>query len=86
MVYRDRVDIINLILGAANGENVTKTQIMYKAFVSHDHLQEFLILLIKNDLLRYDRVIRTFKTTEKGVTFLQAYNEICQVLKEEQQI
>jgi predicted transcriptional regulator len=86
MVYRDRVDIINLILGAANGENVTKTQIMYEAFVSHDHLQEFIILLIENDLLHYDKVMRTFKTTEKGITFLQVYNEIGQVLKEEQQI
>jgi predicted transcriptional regulator len=86
MVYRDRVDTINLILEAANGENVTKTQIMYKAFLSHDHLQEFLILLTKNNLLHYDRVMRTFKTTEKGVTFLEAYDEIGQVLKEEQQI
>jgi predicted transcriptional regulator len=86
MVYRDRVDIINLILGAANGENVTKTQIMYEAFVSHDHLQEFLILLIENDLLHHNKVMRTFKTTEKGITFLQVYNEIGQVLKEEQQI
>lgn len=84
MVYRDRVDTIKLILEAANGGSVTKTRIMYKAFLSHDHLQEYLLILTENDLLSYDKVMRTFQTTEKGIAFLQAYNEIGQILKEGQ--
>ncbi|MDQ3835740.1 MAG: winged helix-turn-helix domain-containing protein [Thermoproteota archaeon] len=86
MVYRDRVDIIKLILEAANGGGVTKTIIMYKTFLSHEHLQEYLVLLTENDLLRYDKVMRTFQTNEKGVAFLQAYNEIGQILKEGQPV
>ena len=84
MVYRDRVDTIKLILEAANGGSVTKTMIMYKAFLSHDHLQEYLLILTENDLLCYDKVMRTFQTTEKGIAFLQAYNEMGQILKEGQ--
>lgn len=84
MVYRDRIDIIKMTLDAANDGGITKTMIMYKAFLSHDHLQEYLVLLTENDLLHYDKVMRTFQTTEKGVAFLQAYNEIGQILKEGQ--
>jgi predicted transcriptional regulator len=84
MVYRNRIDIITLILGAANGGGVTKSKIMYKAFISHDQLQEYLMLLIENDLLHYDKAMRTFKTTEKGLMLLQTYNQIDQILKEQQ--
>ena len=40
--------------------------------------------LIEKDLLRYDRNARTFKTTEKGLIFLRIYNEINEMLKEDQ--
>jgi predicted transcriptional regulator len=42
------------------------------------------MLLIEDDLLSYDSIIRTFKTTEKGLTFLQSYNKIDQILKEQE--
>lgn len=77
MINRSRNEIINQILETANdGDDggATKTKIMYKVFLSHDKLQEYLMLLIESDLLSYDSTTRTFKTTEKGLTFLQAYN------------
>lgn len=82
MVYRDRIDIINSILGTANGGGVTKTKIMYQAFLGHHQLQEYLMLLIDNDLLHYDSLMHTFKTTEKGLALLQAYNQIDLLLEE----
>jgi predicted transcriptional regulator len=82
MVYRDRNDIINSILETANGGGITKTKIMYKAFLGHHQLQEYLMLLIENDLLHYDSLMHTFKTTEKGLALLQAYNQIDLLLKE----
>jgi predicted transcriptional regulator len=82
MVYRDRTDIINSILGTANGGGITKTKIMYKAFLGHHQLQEYFMLLIENDLLHYDSLMHTFKTTEKGLALLQAYNQIDLLLKE----
>ncbi len=40
---------------------------MYKTVVRHDHLQEFLMLLVENDLLDYDSTMYKFKITEKKV-------------------
>jgi predicted transcriptional regulator len=85
MIYRSRTEIISQILEAANGgEGITKTKLMYEAFLSHDQLQEYLMLLIEDDLLSYDSTMSTFKTTEKGLTLLQSYNKIDQILKEQQ--
>jgi len=84
MRYRSRIDIISQILEVANGGNATKTKIMYKALLGYDQLKEYLMLLAKSDLLHYDFVTRTFKTTEKGLRFLNFYNHIDQILKEQQ--
>ncbi len=49
MNYRSRDDIISVILNAANGgdADLTKTKIMYKAFLGHHQLQEYLMLLMR---------------------------------------
>ena len=68
-----------------NGEGgTTKTSMMYNTFLSHDQLKEFITVLIESDLLIYDSTIHKFKTTEKGITFLQAYKQIDHMLKEQQ--
>jgi predicted transcriptional regulator len=78
-------DIASQILEAANSEDgATKTTLMYNVFLSHDQLQEYLMLLIESDLLSYDSTMHRFRTTEKGHAFLQAYNQIDQILKEQQ--
>jgi predicted transcriptional regulator len=84
MGYRSRTDIISQILDIANG-GITKTKLMYKVFLSHDQLKEYLAVLTQSDLLRYDFVSRTFMTTEKGLRFLNLYNQIDQLMKEEQE-
>ncbi|MFL6460540.1 MAG: winged helix-turn-helix domain-containing protein, partial [Nitrososphaeraceae archaeon] len=65
MKYRSRTDIVALILEAANG-GVTKTRIMYKAFLSYAQLKEYLTVLLQNDLLEYEEERQNFRTTEKG--------------------
>lgn len=82
MRYRSRIDIIGQILEVANGGNATKTKIMYKALLGYDQLKDYLRLLAKSDLLHYDFVTQTFKTTEKGLRFLKFYNEISDVIRE----
>jgi predicted transcriptional regulator len=76
MAYRDRIDIISQILEAANGGNATRSKIAYKAFLNYDQLKENLMTLTQKDLLRYDKDTRTFKTTEKGLRFLNVYNQM----------
>jgi predicted transcriptional regulator len=57
---------------------------MYKAFLSYSQMKEYLTILTDNDLLSYDEVTRVFKTTEKGLRFLQTYNRIGDVMKIQQ--
>jgi predicted transcriptional regulator len=78
--YRDRIDIISQILEMANGSNTKKTKIMNKAFLSHSQLNEYLSVLTKGDLLRYDLDTQTFKTTEKGLRFLDTRNQMDQIM------
>ena len=82
MRYRSRTDIISEILDAANGSNASKTKIMYKVFLSFEQMKEYLMILTKSDLLRYDSNTHTFKTTEKGLKFLEAYNQMDNMIKE----
>jgi predicted transcriptional regulator len=70
MKYRSRTDITAQILEAANG-GVTKTKIMYKAFLSYAQLKEYLSVLIEN--VEGEQV---YKTTDKGNRFLKIYNQI----------
>jgi predicted transcriptional regulator len=78
---RDRIDILSHILEVANGNDAKKIRIMNKANLSYVQLKEYLMLLIENDLLCYNLDRRTFKTTEKGLRFLDTYNHIDAVLK-----
>jgi predicted transcriptional regulator len=91
MSSRSKSEIVSQILEAANrgsgagGDDcATKTEIMYKVFLSHEQLKEYLMILTESDLLRYDGETHTYKTTEKGLRFLQAYNQIDRILKEQQ--
>jgi predicted transcriptional regulator len=80
-VYRSRTEIISQILEAANGNSATRSKMMYKAFLSYSQLKEYLTVLTECDLLSYDLETHTFKTTEKGLRFLEIYNRISDVVK-----
>jgi predicted transcriptional regulator len=85
---RSRTEKTIQILEVVNGyddndnEGLTQTTLMSKLFLSYEQTKEYLMRLIEDDLLSYDSTTTTFKTTEKGRTFLQAYNKIDQILKE----
>ena len=79
MKYRSRTEIVAIILESANG-GVTKTKIMYKAFLSYNQLREYLSILIENNLLEYLEGTKKFRTTEKGLYFLKMHNEIGELL------
>ena len=81
MKYRSRTEIVSNILEAANG-GVTKTKIMYKAFLSYNQLREYLSILIENNLLEYLDGTQTYKTTEKGLNLLKIHNEMGELLQQ----
>ena len=80
MKYRSRTEIVSNILEAANG-GVTKTKIMYKAYLSYNQLREYLTILIENNLLEYLEGTQTYKTTEKGLNLLKMHNEMAELLQ-----
>jgi predicted transcriptional regulator len=81
--YRTRTEIAAQILQAANGhDEITKTKIMYKAFLTYAQLQEYLATLIQNGLLEYLDGTKSYKTTEKGLKFLNMYEQMEELMTE----
>ena len=81
MKNRDRTEMLAAMLEVAKGK-VTKTKIMYIAFLSFGQLNEYLSILIENNLLEYLDGTNKFKTTEKGLFFLKIHNEIGELLQQ----
>ena len=83
MKYRSRTDIVCKILDATNGGGATKTKIMDAAFLSYAQLNEYLSVLIDNNLIEYSNGTQ-FKTTEKGLNYIyiKMYREIGELLQQ----
>ena len=87
MRYRSRTEIITRILESVNDgssfsdDGATQTKIMYKAFLSYTQLKEYLTVLAESDLLSYDGQTHRFKTTEKGLRFIEVYNQMDGMIK-----
>jgi predicted transcriptional regulator len=80
--HRSRIDIVGVILEAANEKSgIKSSKIMYKAFLSYVQLKNYLTALTESKLLSYDKDTRTFKTTEKGLRFLDTYYRIDGAMK-----
>jgi predicted transcriptional regulator len=69
-IRRTRIDITADILHFAS-EGTKKTRIMYRCNLSHNQLQAYLKLLLDMELLASRSEL--FKTTAKGLEFLDAY-------------
>jgi predicted transcriptional regulator len=81
--YRSRTEIAAQILQAANDHNeITKTKIIYVAFLSYKQLQEYLPPLIQNGLLEYLEGTKRYKITEKGLKFLKMYEKMEELMTE----
>ena len=80
MRYRSRSEIASDILEAANGGS-TKTKIMYKAFLSYAQLKEYLAVLVEADLITLDVVSQTYRTTSKGIQFLESSRQLGEMLE-----
>ena len=82
MRHRSYIDIMGVILNAANERRgIRKSRMMYKTFVGHAQLKEYLPALIENGLLHHDRDAQTFKTSQKGLRFLNSYNLLYETMK-----
>ena len=88
-IYRMQTEIIAQILHLVNDQNrttETQTQIMYKSFLSYAQLKEYLVLLMQNGLLEYLDGIKSYKTTEKGLKFLNMYEQMEELMMTERNL
>ncbi|HEY9406537.1 MAG TPA: winged helix-turn-helix domain-containing protein [Nitrososphaera sp.] len=75
MKNRSRTELASHILEAANG-GATKTKIMYKAYLSYAQLKEYLAVLIENGLMARDVDGDLYRTTSKGIKFLETSRKL----------
>jgi predicted transcriptional regulator len=80
MKYRSRTDITSQILETASHGGITKTKIMYNAYLSYAQLKEYLSVLLENGLVEYVEGDKVFRTTSKGMQFLKTYSQIGDML------
>ena len=77
MKHRSKEEIAALVLEAiVNTHRPTQTMIMYKAYLTHVQLKEFLASLMEKGLIEYHKLERIYTITEKGIHFLEVYNQL----------
>ena len=80
MKHRSKEEIAALILEAiVNTNRPTQTMIMYKAYLTHVQLKQFLTSLMEKGLIEYHNLERIYTITEKGIHFLDVYNQLNQL-------
>ena len=80
MKHRSKEEIAALVLEAiVNTHRPTQTMIMYKAYLTHVQLKQFLASLIEQGLIKYHNLERIYTITEKGMHFLEVYNQFNQL-------
>ena len=78
MKYRNRYEIVANILESAK-TGITKTKIMYNAFLSYAQMIGYLKYLQESDLLIFEEKTQFYRTTKKGLGFLKLSHELSQV-------
>lgn len=69
----------------ATREKVTKTKIMYKAYLSYSQVKEYLTYLVENDLVMLDKSDQMYSITQKGHEFLTKYDEMSELVSQEKE-
>jgi predicted transcriptional regulator len=77
--YRSRSEIMAQIVRAAEG-GATKTQIMYKAYLSYDQVKEYLQFMLEKGLLLLDPLNQRYNLTQKSLEFLALQDRIADVV------
>ena len=63
-------------------EGMTKTQIMYKSALSYAQINEYIKMLIENELIKIDGNTNRFNLTEKGYNFVKKFDELAELCPE----
>jgi len=72
---RPSVEIIIMILESAR-TSTTKTKIMYRTYLAHSQLTKYMKILQSRNLLEYDQQKQLYRTTTRGIKFLNSTSQI----------
>ena len=75
MKHRSRLEIIAEILETANTSKAIQAKIMHRVYLSYPQLKEYLALL-----LEYGETDRIYRTTSRGMRFLEIYRQLNDVV------
>ena len=78
MKNRSKGDIVTQILEVTK-DGPSKTQIMYRAFLSNYQAKQYMRMLIDSGLIAQDIPSKSYKTTEKGLQVLALYGRLNQL-------
>ncbi len=81
MKYRSTSDIFASILESATEKGARLTKLMYLTFTSYIQIKHFLKLLIDHGLLEYDDNQRFYRTTKKGLQYLDLYRQMEELVR-----
>lgn len=86
MLQRSQWDIMASVLRVAKSPE-SKTHIMYGANLSFRQLERYLKFLVDRGLLRVSeerrsKVTKLFVTTDSGVSFLETYRRLQEIVRE----
>lgn len=70
------VDILKYISSCGQAGGIQIPRIMYLCYVEHSRLRKFLANLTEKKLLCYYKKTRRYKITQKGIKFLENYNQV----------
>ena len=73
------MEIIATILQTAT-QGVTKTRMMYAAYLSYQQINDYLEFLLGNDLLQCEKETDLYRVTEKGLRFLSSSSELNELI------
>jgi predicted transcriptional regulator len=79
MQNRQKDEMTRDILTVSNGGAII-SHIMFKAYTSHAQAKSYLGELIENGMIQYDVLDRKYRTTMKGIEYLQAMESISSIL------
>jgi predicted transcriptional regulator len=49
--------------------------------LSYEYMKEYLLNLVQDDLMEYERGMMTYRTTPKGMRVLQLYNSVNEMVQ-----
>jgi len=79
MKYRSYYDVVAQILEACLKNSITKTRVMYVAYISHDKMIEYCEKLSEAGMIKERD--QMYSTTGRGQEFLKSYKKLKEMLE-----